>query len=104
MKDKWAITRQRGRGATLWLLEQACMQAGWCECVVAVHSEYEELQVSDSCILFVCVCFLGSHLWHMEVPRLGIELDLSQPQQRGIRALSVTCTTVHGSAGGSLTH
>ena len=27
--------------------------------------------------LFVCLfCFLGLHLWHMEVPRLGIKLEL----------------------------
>ena len=28
--------------------------------------------------LFIClfVCFLGLHLWHMEVPRLGIESEL----------------------------
>ena len=27
--------------------------------------------------LFVCVCvFLGLHLWHMEIPRLGVESEL----------------------------
>ena len=27
--------------------------------------------------VFVCLpCFLGSHLWHMEVPRLRVELEL----------------------------
>ena len=26
--------------------------------------------------LFVCFCFLRPHLWHMEAPRLGVELDL----------------------------
>ena len=30
-----------------------------------------------SAISFLCVCvFLGLHLWHMEVPRIGIELEL----------------------------
>ena len=24
----------------------------------------------------VCVCFLGLHPWHMEVPRLGVKLEL----------------------------
>ena len=33
--------------------------------------------------------FLGLHLWHMEVPKLGVELELQllatpQPQQRQI--------------------
>ena len=28
--------------------------------------------------LFLCLffCFLGLHPWHMEVPRLGVELEL----------------------------
>ena len=42
----------------------------------------------------------------MEVPRLGVQLDhqpMPEPQQRGIRATSVTCTTAHGNAR-SLTH
>ena len=26
--------------------------------------------------LFVCVCFLGPHLQHMECPRQGVELEL----------------------------
>ena len=54
--------------------------------------------------------FLGPHLWHMEVPKLGVELNQSyscwptpQPQQLGSRAASVTCTTAHGNAR-SLTH
>ena len=25
---------------------------------------------------FFFSCFLGPHLWHMEVPRLGVELEL----------------------------
>ena len=28
---------------------------------------------------FLTVCFLGPHLWHMEVPRLGVELELQLP-------------------------
>ena len=29
--------------------------------------------------LFVCFCFLGPHLRHMEIPRLGVELKLQLP-------------------------
>ena len=54
------------------------------------------------CFLFVCLFFAisGSHSWHMEVPRLGVKLDLCrrptpQPQQHGIWAMSVTYTTAH---------
>ena len=52
--------------------------------------------------MYVCVCvyvyiyiycFLGAHLWHMEVPRLGVKLELQLPAY----------TTAHSSAG-SLTH
>ena len=28
---------------------------------------------------FIFVCFLGLHLWNMEVPRLGVELELQLP-------------------------
>ena len=28
---------------------------------------------------FFIFCFLGSHLWHMEVPRLGVKLELQLP-------------------------
>ena len=38
---------------------------------------------------FSCFALLGPHLWHMQVPRLGVE--------------SATYTTAHGNAG-SFTH
>uniref|UniRef100_A0A4X1UVP8 Uncharacterized protein n=1 Tax=Sus scrofa TaxID=9823 RepID=A0A4X1UVP8_PIG len=55
-----------------------------------------------------CFVFLGLHLWHREVPRLGVDRSYScwltpQPQQHQIRASSATYTTAHGNAG-SLTH
>ena len=59
--------------------------------------------------LFVfCFCFLGPHLWHMEVPRLGSNQSYScqptpQPQQCQIWAMSVTYTTGHSNVG-SLAH
>ena len=28
------------------------------------------------CFFFFCFCFLGSHLWDMHVPMLGVELEL----------------------------
>ena len=45
-------------------------------------------------VLF-CFCFLGLYIWHMEVPRLGVESKLQptpQPQQHQIQAVSVTTT------------
>ena len=51
--------------------------------------------------------FLGPHLQHVEVPRLGVNQSYCwptpQPHQLGIRAASATYTTGHGNAG-SLTH
>ena len=65
---------------------------------------------------FCFFVFLGLHLWHMEVPRLGVELELqlasyvathlhiyTHPEQCGIQAKSVIYTTAHSNAG-SLTH
>ena len=68
--------------------------------------ELDENQVNVFLNFFV---FLGLHLWHMEVPRLGVEWELQLPAYttatatQGIRAASVTYTTVHGN-NGSLTH
>ena len=47
--------------------------------------------------------FLGPHQQHMEIPRLGVKLQLELPQQHQIRATSAACTTAHGSTG-SLSH
>ena len=51
--------------------------------------------------------FLGLHLWHMEVPRLGVELELQPPAYTTATtqdpATSATYTTAHSNAG-SLTH
>ena len=63
---------------------------------------------TDSSFYFV-LFFLRLHPWHMEVPRLGVELELSPlayataPQQRQFRAARATYTTAHDNAG-SLTH
>ena len=63
---------------------------------------------SSFIIFFSFACFLKPHSWHMEIPRLGVQLECShqpkpQTQQEGIQALSATYTTAHGNAG-SLTH
>ena len=60
-------------------------------------------------LLFFCLLsFLGLYPWHMEVPRLGSNWSYScqptpQPQELGIRGVSVTYTTAHGNTR-SLTH
>ena len=49
-----------------------------------------------------CFLFLGPHLQHMEILRLGENQScrrMIQPQQRQIQAASATYTTSHGNAG-----
>ena len=57
---------------------------------------------------FLFLCFLGLHLRHMEVSRLGVELELQQlayitVTATRIQAVSATYTPAHGNAG-YLTH
>ena len=43
---------------------------------------------------FLFACFLGSHLWRMETPRLGVKLDLQLPAYTtatAVRDLSCVC-------------
>ena len=54
--------------------------------------------------LFVCFSFLGPHLRHMEVPRLGIESELQlpaepQPATPDLSHTSLFCTTAPSNAG-----
>lgn len=72
MKGKWALTRQRGRGTILQVPEKARAKSRWCDCVreraqvqhIGVHCEYEELQVSDTCILSSQFLVLESQRHH----------------------------------------
>jgi len=57
--------------------------------------------------IFIYFCFLGPHLWHMEVLRFSNQScschPTPQPQQHGIQAVPATYSTAHGYAI-SLTH
>ena len=49
---------------------------------------------------FFFLCFLGLHLWHMEVPRVGVELELQLPACATATAkpdLSRVCNLYHSS-------
>ena len=59
--------------------------------------------------VFFLFFFLGLHLWHMEVPRLGVELQLqmlacAQPQRCWPWAAFETYTIAHSNAARFLTH
>ena len=77
------------------LLTESCLH---------VQSGYVQIHLMEA---FFCFCFLGLYPRHMEVPRPGVEselqLPIAKPQQRRIRAASVTYTATHGNAR-SLTH
>ena len=49
--------------------------------VVGCNSSYPAILMgeNDTMQVFLFVCFLGSHLWHMEVPRLGVKSELQLP-------------------------
>ena len=73
-------------------------------------SSYDKEQGKDVCsqhlFFFFFLCFLGPHLWHMEIPRLIRAVAAKptpEPQQCRIRATSATYTTAYGNAR-SLTH
>ena len=70
-----------------------------------LHPPYPHFILFTFILLFL---FLGPLLRHMEVPRLGVELDLQLPAYTTATAMldprvSVTYTTAHSNAG-SLTH
>ena len=61
------------------------------------------LGFQTQCFLFVCLflfCFLGQHLQHMEVPRLGVESELQLPAYTMATATqdpSLVCDLHHSS-------
>ena len=62
----------------------------------------------DFIIIYLFIYFSGLHPWHMEVPELGVKLELQLPacataQQCQIQAASVTYSIAHSNTG-SLTH
>ena len=54
--------------------------------------------------IYLFICFLGPHPWHVEVPRLGVQSELQLPvyihhsHSNTIWASSVTYTTAHSNA------
>ena len=68
------------------LQEEFKVQAGLVDFNITEYEMFTDI-VSDFFLFFFC--FLGPHPWHMEVPRLGVESELScqpLPQPQRIRA------------------
>ena len=68
--------------------------SGWCSIVVGVHG------VVSLFFFFFFFCFLGLPLQHMEVPRLGVQLELQPPAYAIATAmpdLSRICDLYHSS-------
>ena len=67
-------------------------------CLPSTHSFLPTSQISP--LTFFFFCFLGLHLGHVEVPRLGVESELQLLAYAiATRATPVTCTTAHGNTG-----
>ena len=41
-----------------------------------LHRTWHHIKPDSNFCLFVCFLLLGPHLWHMEVPRLGVKWEL----------------------------
>ena len=57
-----------------------------------------ETQIIFVCVFFFSFFFLGSYSWHMEVPRLGVKLELQLPAYSMATAmpdLSLICDLHH---------
>ena len=67
------------------------------------EDNFDRIDTSTFFFSFSFFFFSGLHLWHMEVPRLGVWSELHLTQQYQIRAESVTYTIAHDNTG-SLTH
>ena len=61
----------------------------------------KEHNPADTFILFIYLfCFLGLHLWHMEVSRLGVQSELQLPAYAiatAMQDLSHVCDLYHSS-------
>ena len=64
------------------------------------NSGFDFLSFLPSFFFFFFFCFLGSHLWHMEVPGLGVESELQLPAYTTATAMqdpSFVCDLHHRS-------
>ena len=98
-KSELSITVRRRNGGTCGFV---CCQTQF------APFNFQTVRRSESASLFFfSFFFLGLHLQHMEVLRLGVKLELQlpayTPQQHQIQVASVTYTTAHGITR-SLTH
>ena len=91
----------------LWLLSCYNAKLNSCNTEQVVHKVWYIYYLIFGFFVFVFVS-LGLHPGHMEVPRLGVPVELQlpptpQPQQYRIQATYATYTTANGNAG-SLIH
>ena len=57
-----------------------------CSSFSATTSLFSESGCFLLLLLFVFLAFLGPHLWHMDVPRLGVKLELQLPAYTTVTA------------------
>ena len=67
--------KELSRGHTATEQGDVCVHTThMCMCVSFMCAVF--LTQASQAYLFFLFCFLGPHPWHMEVPSLGVELDL----------------------------
>ena len=74
------------------------MYLGWKENISMCP--YFSIVTGNQFDFFFFLVFLGLHPWHIEVPRLGIELELQLPDYTTVTAkpyLSIICDLPHSS-------
>ena len=57
----------------------------------------------ETCFFFFPFPFLGPHTWHMEVPRLGDELELQLPAYAIVTEMQIRAASVAYTAAGANT-
>ena len=81
----------------------------WQHCYYTINSVSDPKQISKILVFCFCLFFLGGlHLWDIEVPRLGVKLELQVPAYTTVTAMpDLSCVydlnPAHHNAG-SLTH
>ena len=108
MSATYTATHGNARAPTHWARPGIEPASSWVLVRFVSAALQQEFPNWFSYFIFYLFIYLQPHLWHMEVPRLGVELELQlrtmpQPQQRQIPISSSTYTSACNNTG-SLTH
>ena len=86
-----AVTKETNISIDLFLMTNPLHYAALPLCIYSSPVD-RDVGCFNLLLTYLFICFLGPHLLHVEVPRLGVASEL-QLQQPGIRAASSIYTT-----------